>query len=65
MTPEELKSLIKKAQEKQQDNFIDKLFKDIEWLCEKANEKDYEPTVHEKEVFTKIVTIIDNMKAWF
>lgn len=65
MTPEELKVLIRKAQEKQQDDFIDKLFKDIEWFCEKANEKDYEPTIHEKEVFTKIVTIIDNMKSWF
>lgn len=65
MTLEELKALRRKIEEKKQDDFIDKLFKDIEWLCEKANEKDYEPTVHEKEVFTKIVTIIDNMKTWF
>lgn len=61
----ELERQIKANKEKQQNDFIDKLEENVNWLLEKANRRDYEPTQHEKEVFGRIATIIDNMKNWF
>ena len=46
MTKEELKQAIRRNQEKMQDDYIDKVYDEISYLCEKANSKDYEPTNH-------------------
>lgn len=58
MNAEELKEEMRKVQEKMQNEFIDKLLDSITWLSEKVNEKDYEPTSHEREVFSQIINII-------
>lgn len=65
MTIEELKKRMKETTDKMQNDFIDKIYDEIEHLNEKANRKDYEPTEHEREVFGKIATIITNMMKWF
>lgn len=65
MTKEELQKRMKEHQEQMQNEFIDKLLEQVEWLNEKANRKDYETTAHEKVVLNKICSIINNMKTWF
>lgn len=65
MTLEEMQKLIKENKAKDQDAFIDKIADEIEWLCEKANHKDYEPTLHERQQFLKIYNIVVNMIKWF
>lgn len=65
MTQEELQKQMRENLDKMQDEFIDKLEENISWLCEKANKKDYIPTVHEKQTFEKIFNIINNMAKWF
>lgn len=62
---EKLMEELKRLQDERQDTFIDTIYEKVAYLCEKANYKSYEPTVHEKEVFSQIVAIIDNMKEWF
>lgn len=64
-TKEQLMEEIRRLQDENQDKFIDELAERISYLCEKANRKSYEPTIHEKQVFSQIVAIIDNMKEWF
>ena len=61
MTREELQKKMKETQDKMQNDFIDKLYDEIEYLLEKFNRKDYEPTEHEREVFNKIHIIINNI----
>ena len=65
MTKEELQQAIRKNQETIQDQFIDKIYDDISYLCEKANLKNYEPTNHERIIFNEIKIIIHNMSKWF
>ena len=65
MTKEELQQAIRKNQETMQNQFIDKIYDDISYLCEKANLKSYEPTAHEKITLGKIQAIINNMCKWF
>lgn len=60
-----LQAEMKKTSDKMQNDFIDKLKNDVEWFCEKANKKDYQPTEHERIMFNEISNIIDNMKKWF
>ena len=62
---EELRKELRKTEEKIQDEFIDSLYDKVEFLCEKANKKSYEPTVQEKMTFEKIATIIESMAKWF
>lgn len=64
-TLEEMQAHLKELNAKGQDQFIDKIYDEIDLLCEKANRKDYEPTDHEREVFGKIVVIVSNMNKWF
>ena len=65
MTKEELAKKLKENQDKAQNEFIDKLLEMVEYLCEKANRKDYVPTEHEFRTFGLIVRIIKNMNEWF
>ena len=65
MTKEELQQAIRKNQEKMQEQFIDKIYDDISYLCEKASYKSYEPTNYERLIFNKIKNIIDDMSKWF
>ena len=65
MTKVELQQSIRKNQETIQNQFIDKILDDVQFLCEKANRKDYEPTDYERFVFGKIKNIINNMSEWF
>lgn len=65
MTIEELQKQMKENKDKMQNEFIDKLLDQVEHYNDKANRRDYVPTDHEKEVFSKIATIIINMTKWF
>lgn len=65
MTKEEIQEMMRKIKENDQDKFIDKLLDQVSNLCEKANRKSYEPTTHEREAFSQIVAIVDDMKGWF
>lgn len=51
--------------EERQDAFIDGILEKVRLLAEKAVRKDYDPTVHEKQAFAEIVSIVDDMKGWF
>ncbi len=65
MTKEELQQAIRRNQEKMQDDYIDKIYDEISYLCEKANSKSYETTTHERIIFNEIKNIIDDMSKWF
>lgn len=65
MNLEELKQKQKEIEEKMQNEFINKLYNDIEHLINKAIRKDYQPTVHEKEVLNKIHCMINDLVKWF
>lgn len=65
MTKEEVVKRLRESQEQIQNEFIDKILDSVEFLLEKANRRDYEPTDHEREQFGKIYTIITNMNNWF
>lgn len=65
MNENEIKAKLKEIEEQNQNNFIDKLLNNVEYLLEKANRKEYQPTQHEREQFSKILTIINNMNNWF
>lgn len=65
MEIKDLQVEMRKLQEEAQNKYIDKLFDIVENLCEKANKNNYEPTDYEREMFGKIVTIINNMCKWF
>lgn len=65
MTKEEVLKRLRENQEQIQNEFIDKILDSVEFLLEKANRRDYEPTDHEREQFAKIYTIITNMNNWF
>ena len=65
MTKEELQQAIRRNQEKMQDDYINKIYDELLYLCEKANLKTYEPTAHEKITLGKIQTIINDMCKWF
>lgn len=65
LTLEELKKAMRENEEKQQEDFIDRLVDQIELLNEKAVRKSYVPTEHEREQFNKIYTIVTNMNNWF
>ena len=62
---EELQKRYRASLDQAQNDFIDKIYNDVEWLCEKANRKNYEPTQHERDTFGQIYTIIANMNKWF
>lgn len=51
--------------EKQQNDFIDKLNSDIDWLIEKAMKKDYQATEYERIIFNNIRQKLENMNKWF
>ena len=65
LTMEELMKQMQESKAKMQNEFIDKIHDMVEHLSEKANKKDYNSTNHEREVFNKIKTIINNMANWF
>lgn len=62
---EKAKALLREADERIQDEFIDDLLCKVEFLLDKASKKGYEPTEHERVQFGRIVTIIINMNLWF
>lgn len=49
----------------QQEEFISSILDSVQMLNEKANRKDYKPTIRERKTFEMIYTIITNMKNWF
>ena len=65
MTKEELQQAIRKNQEIIQNQFINKILDDVQFLCEKANRKDYEPTEYERTKLYEIYIIVNNMMKWF
>ena len=62
---EEAKRALRANEEKIQNEFIDRLVDQVEFLAEKAVRKSYEPTDHEREQFAKIHAIITDMNLWF
>ena len=65
LTKEVLEKMMRETKDKQQNEFIDKLYEMVDNLCEKANKKVYQPTDHERKVFRKIYNIITAMNNWF
>ena len=62
---EKAKAQLRAVEEANQNEFIDGLLQQVEFLCEKANKRDYEPTDYERAIFNRIATIITNMTDWF
>ena len=65
MTKEECEEQLRKNRETMQEQFMEKILNDISYLNEKSNQKDYEPTDKERNMFGQIVTIVNNMNKWF
>lgn len=65
LTLEVLKKRMRENQDEMQEQFIAKLLDQVEYLAEKSVRKDYEPTVKEKEMFSKIHAYITSMGEWF
>ena len=65
MTKEEMKDEILKTQQKMQEEFMEKLLDSVEHLNEKSFKTSYIVSVKEKQDFTKIYNIINNMAKWF
>lgn len=60
-----MKKSIKENQEKMQEQFMLKLLDQVVYLAQKSISKDYEPTIKEREMFTKIHAYITSMIKWF
>lgn len=56
---------MRKLKDKRQNDFIDKLNGDIDWLIEKAMKKEYQPTEYERTIFNNIRQKLENMNKWF
>ena len=65
MTKDELQKELRAKEEEMQDDFIDKLNTQIDWLIEKNMKKDYKPTEYERIVFNQIRVKLENMNKWF
>ena len=65
MTQTELLSEMKKVTDKVQNERIEKLHSMVTNLCDVANNKKYQPTNQEREMFNEIANIIIDMKKWF
>ena len=65
MNFQEMQKQLQKLKDEQQNKFIDNLKEMVNNLCEKANQKDYRPTIHERETFEEVRAILNNMKDWF
>ena len=65
MTKEECEEQLRKNRETMQEQFMEKILNDISYLNEKSNQKDYEPTDKERNMFGQIVVIVNNMNKWF
>lgn len=61
MTIEELMQAQKELNQKQQNDFIDKLADMVDNFVAKSNRKDYEPTDHERERFRQIHSNINDI----
>ncbi len=62
---DDLLNEMRKLKDKQQNDFIDKLNCDIDWLIEKAMKKEYQPTEYERTTFNNIRQKLENMNKWF
>ena len=65
LTKEEMADEIQKGKEKMQDDFIDKLNQDVDWLIEKTMKSSYRPTSYERTIFNQIRQKLENMNKWF
>lgn len=57
-----LRKSLRKTQEKIQNDFINRIYDDVQFLGEKADRESYEPTAHERETVAKIAEIINSIK---
>lgn len=64
-TREELEEQLRANREAMQEKAMADILEAVEFLNERANRADYEPTIKEREDFGKICTIITNMEKWF
>ena len=65
LTKQDLEVEIRKSKDKMQNDFMDKLETDVDWLLEKAIKKDYVATQYERVVFDRIRKKLENMNGWF
>lgn len=65
LSKDDLLNEMRALKDKQQNDFIDKLNGDIDWLIEKAMKKDYQPTEYERIIFNSIRQKLENMNMWF
>ena len=59
LTKEEMQQEIKKEHDKMQDDFINKLNDDIQWLSEKANKKGYVLTANERAKIQMMINTLN------
>lgn len=65
LTKEELAVEIRKIKDKLQNDFMEKLESDVDWLLEKGIKKEYVATNYERMVFNRIRQKLENMNKWF
>ena len=61
ITKESIEKQLRDNQNKMQNEFASKVLEDIKWWNEKANRKDYKPTIEEQAMFVEIVQIVNGM----
>lgn len=61
LTIEEMVQRSKENQQKQQEEFAHRVLEDIQWWNEKANKKDYKPTLEEQKAFIQAYRIMQGM----
>ena len=65
LSKDDLLNEMRALKDKQQNDFIDKLNGDIDWLIEKAMKKEYQATEYERTIFNSIRQKLENMNKWF
>lgn len=62
LTAENLLKLMRKNEEKMQNEFIDRIYDAVDHLASKVSSSTYQFTQHERETFKKIETLINEVK---
>lgn len=62
LTAENLLQLMRKNEEKMQNEFIDKIYDAVDLFANKVSSSTYQITQHERDTFKKIETLINEAK---
>ncbi len=61
----EMQEKMKQLKNERQEARMKRILDLVEVLCEEANKKGYEPSDKERQDFSKVLNIINNMNEWF